>query len=66
MGISEGLALVFLATFPRTFLARPAQNIEANAGLAWFAVIVSPFAILLPILLLLYVFRRVEGDLYVV
>jgi len=66
MGISEGLALVFLSTFPRIFLTRPAQTIEANAGLAWFSVLVGPFAILLPILLLLYVFRRVEGDLYAV
>ncbi|HWR45456.1 GerAB/ArcD/ProY family transporter [Sporomusa sp.] len=66
MGISEGLALVFLNTFPRIFLTRPAQTIEANAGLAWFAALCPLITILIPICLLLYVFKRIKGDIYTV
>lgn len=66
MGVSEGLALVFLATFPRVFLTRPAQTIETNAGLAWLASLLPLVFTLIPAFLLLFVFRRVKGDLYTV
>ena len=66
MGVSEGLALVFLNTFPRMFLTRPAQTIELNAGLAWFAAACPLITVLIPVCMLLYVFQRTQGDIYAV
>jgi spore germination protein KB len=64
LGVAEGIALVFILTFSRTFLSTPAVILENTAGLAWLTTLLHGLPALVMLFIFLYVFQRFPGDLF--
>ncbi len=64
MGIGEGMALVFIATFTSYFLSVWSVFIDQAATTAWLVPAVSALCFVTVFLILLFVMERVPGDLY--
>ncbi len=63
MGISEGIALAFIITFPPVFLTTPSMSIEIAGNLGWASPFMGFVLILISIYLLATVFKKYPGDL---
>lgn len=64
LGVAEGIALVFILTFPRFFLSSPATILESTAGLAWLATFLHGLPALAMLFVFLYIFQHFPGDLF--
>lgn len=63
MGISEGMALVFMVTFVPVFQSIWSITIDRAEGAAWMIPVINGILTICVFLLLLYVMERVPGDL---
>ncbi len=66
MGIAEGIALVFTMSFVSAFLTLPSEAIDTSRELGWFSVLVAGLSTMAMLFLLIYVFERIPGDLFLV
>lgn len=64
MGAAEGMAIVFLLTFPTTFLTTPAVLINEAGTLGWLSALVHGIISLLSLIALLFVCKEVPGNLF--
>ncbi|MDF2928689.1 MAG: Spore germination protein [Anaerospora sp.] len=64
MGTAEGMAIVFLLTFPTTFLTTPAVLINEAGALGWLAALIHGGISLLSLLAVLFVCKHVPGNLF--
>lgn len=63
MGMSEGIALAFIVTFPTIFLSAPSSEVAMAGSVAWLARILAGFIAGTLLFMLTYVFTRYPGDL---
>lgn len=66
LGVSEGISIVFMSTFPSIFLSTPAVEVATSATLAWLQVIIQGIAALVMFFSVCYVLDRIDGDFYTV
>lgn len=66
MGIAEGIALVFTLSFVSAFLTLPSESIDTSRELGWLSVLVAGFSAMAMLFVLIYVFERIPGDLFLV
>lgn len=64
MGTAEGMAIVFLLTFPTTFLTTPAVLINEAGTLGWLSALVHGIVSLMSLVVLLFVCKHVPGTLF--
>lgn len=64
MGTAEGMSIVFLLTFPTTFLTTPALLINDAGSLGWVSAFVHGVVSLLSLLAVLFVCSKVPGNLF--
>jgi len=64
MGTAEGMAIVFLLTFPTTFLTTPAVLINEAGSLGWLAALVHGLVSVVSLAAILIVCKYVPGNLF--
>jgi len=64
MGTAEGMAIVFLLTFPTTFITTPAVLINEAGSLGWLAAFIHGVVPMLSLLVIVYVCKQVPGNLF--
>lgn len=66
LGVAEGIALVFSIVMPRVFLSTLSNLIEQDGQILWLAMIIYTIIPLVVLYMMVYVYNRISGNIFMI